>query len=197
MKKGITLILLLFVFVVSVGNTPATKKGNINADADSLGIDAEIRPLEEIPFSEEDALDKYISLAPKSIQVYYYTKRYCEEFDVPETVAFNVLKLETGYKGPMDLEYNPAQISSANAYGGYQILLSTGRDMYVILGLGMKHQLTKEILLNDVELNTKLGIAYLRYLHNNISRNWTIVCGFYNTGYPLINSYAIYATRYI
>lgn len=195
MKKGITLILLLFVFVSVVGSAVGTNNEYYNNSADSLGIDfsdVDILPAEKIPVTKEDAFDRYIVLAPKSIQLYYYTKRYCSEYNVPETIAFNVAKLETGYDGPMDLQYNPEQISSGNALGAYQVLLGTGRDMYE----GKRHELTRNILLKDLKLNTKLAIKYLRYLYD-IYGNWTIACGFYNTGYPIINSYARAAVKYL
>jgi hypothetical protein len=148
-------------------------------------------------FSVSDALDTYIQISLPSVQVYYYTKKYCKEFNVPETVAFGVVKQETSYKGPDNHDYNPSQISSANAYGAYQLLLSTAKDMYVLLNLGNRNELTAERLLTDVKLNSKLGIRYLRYLNDNVSKNWTVVCGFYNTGYPQVNTYAIVATKYM
>lgn len=140
-----------------------------------------------------DNTDDFIKSSCASIQLYYYTKKYCVEYNVPETIAFNILKLETSYNGPDDIMYNPIRTSIGNAYGPYQLLLSTARDMYD----GNDDELTRERLLYDIELNTKLGIKYLRYLHNNISSDWTLVCGFYNTGYKQINEYAITATKYI
>lgn len=137
-------------------------------------------------------LETYIQVSPPSVQVYYYTKKYCEQYNVPETVAFGIAKLETSYLGPNLNSYNPEQTSYANAYGTYQLLLSTARDMYE----GNRNELTPEMLLSDVRLNTQLGIKYLRYLHD-IYGNWKIVCGYYNTGYPKINQYAIDATKYI
>lgn len=162
-----------------------------DAQGDSLyKIDIETKGYEIDTIKTEDVFGHYIKLAPKSIQVYFYTKRYCEEFNIPEEIAFAVAKLETGYKGPDRFTYNPKQTSSADALGPYQVLLSTGRDMYVILGLGSRQDLTAEMLLNDVELNVKIGIRYLRWLNDNISTNWIIACGFYNTGYGIVNQYA-------
>lgn len=134
----------------------------------------------------------HINMAPHSIQVYYYTKYYCAVYNVPETVAFNVARLETGYKNPLDFKYRPNLTSYANAYGTYQLILGTAKFMYE----GKKSDITPQVLLTDVKLNVRLGIKYLRYLHD-IYNNWTIVCGAYNTGRPIINSYAISATKYI
>lgn len=194
MRKGITLILLLFVFISTLGNAVGINNKNSNNNADSLGIDfsnVKIMPLDPIPVTREDALDRYIVLAPKSIQLYYYTKRYCAEYDIPETIAFNMAKLETGYDGPMDLKYNPERISTGNALGAYQVLLGTGRDMYE----GKRQELTRNMLLTDMRLNTKLAMKYLRYLYDRYG-SWKIACGFYNTGYPIVNEYARFAVRY-
>lgn len=195
MKKITLTILFIFSFSFFTGQVNVNAE-DINIDkAKSITFSDVVEDTES--FSVVDALEPYIKIAPPSVQVYYYTKIYCEEFGVPETVAFGVAKLETAYKGPDKHDYNPAQTSSANARGTYQLLLSTAKDMYELLRLGNRNELTSEMLLNDVELNVKLGIRYLRYLHDNISRNWTIVCGFYNTGYPVVNEYAIVATKYM
>ena len=193
MKKLTLTLLFIFTFAFFTGQT------NVNADSIAKAKPTTFSDVTEDTetFSVVEALEPYIKIAPPSVQVYYYTKIYCEEFDVPETVAFGVVKLETAYKGPDKHDYNPSQTSSANARGPYQLLLSTAKDMYVILGLGPRHELTSEMLLTDVELNVKLGIRYLKWVHDNVSRNWTIVCGFYNSGYPIVNGYAMVATKYI
>ncbi len=160
MKKLILTILFIFMFAFFTGQT------NVNANSfekiKSTTFSDVIEDTET--FSVVDALEHYIKLAPPSVQVYYYTKIYCENFGVPETVAFGVVKLETSYKGPDKLDYNPSQTSPANARGPYQLLLSTAKDMYELLKLGPRHELTSDMLLTDVELNVKLGIRYLKWL---------------------------------
>jgi soluble lytic murein transglycosylase-like protein len=148
-------------------------------------------------FSDAEALDTYIQLAPHSVQIYEYTQKYCKEYNVPETIAFGILKLETGYEGPSHFDYNINQTSSGNARGPYQLLVSTAKDMYEVLGLGPRKDVTAKLLLSDVELNVKLGVRYLRWINDNVSSNWKITCGFYNTGYKVVNQYAIIATRYL
>ncbi len=59
------------------------------------------------------------------------------------------------------------------------MLLGTGRDMYE----GKRQELTRNMLLTDMRLNTKLAMKYLRYLYDRYG-SWKIACGFYNTGYP-------------
>lgn len=190
MKKATLIIFITLSISLFMGQIQIQPYAEVEVMKAEASEDAE-------SFSQAEALESYIQMATPSVQVYYYTKKYCKEYNVPETVAFGVAKLETAYKGPDKHDYNPSQTSSGNARGTYQLLLSTAKDMYVLLNLGEKNELTAEMLLTDVELNVKLGIRYLRYLHDNISKNWTIVCGFYNTGYAQINDYAIVATKYM
>jgi len=176
------LLITIFIAFINRGDGAVNEDYNLNENINDI--------------NNIEILEPYIKISPPSIQVYYYTKIYCKLYGVPETIAFGVAKLETNYRGPDNHHYNPLQISYANAMGTYQLLLSTAKDMYVLLNLGPRNELTSEMLLNDVELNTKLGIRYLRWIHDNISKDWKIVCGFYNTGYPTINEYAISATKY-
>jgi len=173
--------------------------GYKSAPDSSFTTDLEARGIEVYEFSKEDALEHYIQLAPHSVQVYFYTKRYCKEFGVPQEVAFGVAKLETRYLGPDMFHYKPNQISTANAYGSYQILLSTAKyvvKIYPEVFPGITPgDITPDVLLNDVNLNSRIGIKYLNHLHI-IYRSWIIACGFYNTGYPKINEYARNAVRF-
>lgn len=191
MKRLALTVLISMSMLLTTGYQ--TQGENINLD--SLALDVIPRGYEVIEFSKQDAFEQYIKLAPESVQLYFYTKKYCKEYGVPEEIAFAVAGLETGYRGPDKFHYNQRQISTANAYGSYQLLLSTARDMYELLGLGDRYELTSEMLLSDVKLNTMLGIRYLKWLHDNISKNWIVACGFYNTGYELINQYARDAVR--
>jgi len=142
-------------------------------------IGNQINPMSKVDISNKELLfNSVLEKSPPSIQVYYYTKHYCKIYNVPEWFAFRTLKQETGYKGPSHLNYTNKQISSANALGPYQVLLSTGRDMH-----DDYFPLTRELLLNDIKLNTKLGVKYMAWLYNQYN-NWRIVAGRYNSGKP-------------
>ena len=196
MKKVTLIIFITLSMVIFTGQTriqPYTEMEVMKAEATTFSDASE----DAETFSTADALEPYIQMAPPSVQVYYYTKKYCKEYNVPETIAFQVAKLETAYKGPDRHDYNPNQTSSGNARGTYQLLVSTAKDMYELLGLGPRSDITSERLLNDVELNVRLGVRYLRWVNDNVSKNWTVTCGFYNSGYAIINGYAITATRYM
>lgn len=130
---------------------------------------------------------KNSSMQPHSIQVYNNIKKYCKIYNVPEKIAFKVAKLETGFNGPMDFGYKSDRTSSANAVGPMQLIYSTA--LYMSDDKTISYNRVK----NDIELNVKLSIKYLRYLFDRYN-NWTVACGAYNTGRPIINKYAIKAT---
>ena len=187
MTKTILTLLTALTMLSTMGNK------TIEANPEMAGY-------KQIAFSKEDAFSKYVTAAPYSVQIYFYTKKYCAEFNVPEEIAFSVARLETNYRGPDMFHYKPNQTSYANARGTYQIMLPTAKfvvEKYPELFPGItKDDITPAVLLHDVHLNTKIGIKYLQHLHN-IYNSWIIACGFYNTGYPKINQYARDAVKYL
>ena len=52
---------------------------------------------------------------------------------------------------------------------------------------------TKKRLTNDIELNVETSMKLLNRLYT-LYKDWTIVCGCYNTGRPLVNDYARYCS---
>ena len=42
----------------------------------------------------------------------------------------------------------------------------------------------------DLKYNIRTSMGYLRRLHNRY-KSWPIVFGYYNTGYPRVNDYAL------
>ena len=186
MRRITLTVLLSLSMLLTTGNMPAVKATE-NTD------------LELVVFSKQDALEHYIQVSPHSVQVYFYTKKYCAEFKVPEEIAFSVARLETNYRGPDMFHYKPNQTSTADARGTYQVLVSTAKyvvEIYPEIFLEYTpDDINAEILLTNVHLNTKIGIKYLQHL-NNIYKSWIIACGFYNTGYPRVNGYAKDAVKF-
>lgn len=121
---------------------------------------------------------------PTSIKIYNYVIKYSDKYEIPRHVAFNLLYRETTYLGPFHYNYNPYRESISGAVGPAQIITSTGSWVY-----GKK--LTKKRLMNDVGLNIKISMMYLNYLYKKY-KSWDVVCGYYNTGYPIVNDYAKY-----
>jgi len=134
------------------------------------------------PTPEARIPDSIDQSSPPCLQMYRYIKAYADTFDIPLKYAFGIAKAETGYNGPFHWKYNPYQTSYAGAEGPMQILLSTARYLN-------KDNVSRERLRTDIEYNVKTSMGYLRRLHNRY-RNWEIVFGYYNTGYPQVNNYA-------
>lgn len=107
---------------------------------------------------------------------------YADSFDIPLYLAFNIATIETGYRGPLDTTYNHAQVSKAGALGPMQIM-----HKYSHYYAGRK--VTKQELKDSIELNVRLSMVILKN-HYTKYGNWAKVAGAYNTGKPVVNSYA-------
>jgi soluble lytic murein transglycosylase-like protein len=125
---------------------------------------------------------KPLSSAPPCIKLYDHLKKYSKRYDVPFHIALGVAKKETSYGGPFDWHYNPAQTSSADAYGAMQVQAPTASDVW-------KRKVTKKELLNNLEFNVHTSMKLLAQLHKRYG-NWEVALGCYNTGRPIVNGYA-------
>lgn len=132
-----------------------------------------------IPYSGVDVVE----LSPPSLQVYYRTLEYSEKYNVPTYISFGMARKETTYRGPLQYSYTPVQISSGNALGTYQILLSTAR------WFTKDYSISKQDLLHNIKLNTEIGVSYVREQYDTYG-SWSKATGYYNTGYPIVNGYA-------
>jgi soluble lytic murein transglycosylase-like protein len=122
--------------------------------------------------------------APPSIRLYDYLKTYSKQYGVPFHIAYGVAHKETGYNGPFHWKYNPKQTSFASAYGAMQIQVPTGQSAWK----GVK--VTSKLLLTDLRFNVETSMIILSKLKKKFGR-WDIALGCYNTGRPLVNSYAL------
>jgi soluble lytic murein transglycosylase-like protein len=122
------------------------------------------------------------------LQMYRYIKAYADTFNIPMRYAFGIANAETSYQGPFHWNYNHAQSSGAGAEGPMQVLLSTAHYIN-------KDNVSREYLRNNIEYNVKTSMKLLRKLHNRY-HDWKICFGYYNTGYPRINDYAIKVFNY-
>jgi len=137
----------------------------------------------EVPTTQEVRIPNSIDQgAPPSLQMYKYIKAYADTFDIPVQYAFGIAYAETRYSGPFHWKYNHAQTSSTGAEGPMQILLSTARWVN-------KDNVSREQLRTDIKYNVKTSMKYLKILHKTY-KNWGVVFGYYNTGYPRVNGYA-------
>jgi soluble lytic murein transglycosylase-like protein len=117
-----------------------------------------------------------------SIQMYFYIKKYADEFDIPEAYAFSLAYQETRYQGPLDMNYRHKQVSCVGAVGPMQIMPSTAKFIY-------GHWVPTNQLKSDIQMNVMISMKLLRYLYD-IYGDWGLVFGAYNTGHPCINQYA-------
>jgi soluble lytic murein transglycosylase-like protein len=122
--------------------------------------------------------------SPTSLMMYEYIEKYSDKYDIPKYVAYNVAYKETTYRGPFDWKYNPARTSCVGALGPMQIMPATSDWIN-------KVDYSNNRIMNDIRLNIETSMKLLRKLHNRYG-DWTIVCGCYNTGRPMINDYARY-----
>lgn len=124
--------------------------------------------------------------SPACLQMYNIIEKKSEEYDIPKYILYNVAYLETRYQGPFDWSYNPQRTSSAGAQGPMQII-----TRYAHQHAG--HRVTDKELRTNIRLNVDVSCLMLSALHKRYGR-WDLALGYYNTGYPQVNSYADYAT---
>ena len=121
-----------------------------------------------------------------SLQMYESIEHWSDSFNIPKHIAYNVAWLETRYQGPFHFDYNPYQKSSAGAVGPMQIITRWAKP-YV------RKRLSEKELKTNIDLNVKISMQMLRKWYS-IHHDWTLACGAYNSGSPIRNDYAIYAT---
>lgn len=121
---------------------------------------------------------------PSSLSMYDNLEKYSDEYDIPKHIAYNIAYLETTYQGPFDWNYKPNRTSSAGAVGPMQVMPKTASGIH-------KKNVSVKTLKNDIEFNVETSMILLNKLHKKY-KDWGIVCGYYNTGYPQINGYAEY-----
>ena len=167
MKKILLVLLVSSTFIYSLKlsgdkNTPSPNKDRVEV---------------------EKQLDEFsLNIDLPSLQMYNAINKYSKEYNVPKDIAFAIAYAETGYKGPLHLSYNPSQ-TSVGAVGPMQIMPKTGAW---IDPKGYNHTKLKNNIEYNVELSMKLcALWYKQY------GNWQLTMGYYNTGYPKVNDYAI------
>lgn len=126
---------------------------------------------------------------PVSLQMYELIEEYSTKYDIPKHIAYNVAYKETKYEGPFDWKYNPFLTSSAGAEGPMQIMPATAKYIN-------KTNIDRQTLRTDLNINIEISMKLLRMLYDQYG-NWSLVCGYYNTGRPIINEYASFCSNNI
>jgi soluble lytic murein transglycosylase-like protein len=127
------------------------------------------------------------STSPYSLQVYTSIEKYSKQYDIPKYIAYNIAYLETTYQGPFDWRYNHDRISNAGAVGPMQLMPIIAKDIY-------DKNISQNKMRKDIELNVKTSAKFLAKLYKRYG-DWGKVCGYYNTGKPILNDYARYAVN--
>jgi len=152
-----------------------------------LGLTYSLFKIEtSLGFEDRLIQSSYESEPPVSLKMYHLIEKYSDEYGIPKYIAYNVSYKETSYRGPFDWSYEPDLVSYAGAVGPMQVMPSTANFIN-------NRKIDKELLRTDMELNIMSSMKYLRYLKDRY-KSWDIVCGYYNTGRPIINDYAIYCS---
>ena len=125
---------------------------------------------------------------PPCLQMYYFIKQYADSFHIPINYAYGIAYNETGYRGPFDWKYNHKKTSRAGAVGPMQVMPRTASMVH-----GVKVKASK--LKNNIEYNVFTSMKLLRMLHDRYN-DWRTVFGYYNTGRPIVNRYALRVLHY-
>lgn len=147
----------------------------------SLAIRSLIKPEESI----SDAGIEYIeqsNMSP-SLKMYYSILHFSKKYNVPKEYIFSIAYHETGYKGPFHWDYNPYQTSFAGAVGPMQLIPSTANWIN-------KSKYSEKTIRTNIALNVETSVKYIAYLKRKLKK-WELVFGYYNTGYPIVNEYAL------
>lgn len=131
--------------------------------------------------------DKLNTTITPSLQMYQSLEYWSDSFDIPKHIAYNVAYLETRYRGPFDFNYKHIKTSSAGAVGPMQIIPKWATK-YV------DRHITDEELKQDIDLNVMVSMKMLHTWYS-IYNDWEKACGAYNSGQPISNDYAIYASN--
>jgi hypothetical protein len=143
--------------------------------------------VEKKPSTELSELGDSNMSSPTPLKVYELIDHYSTMYKIPKHIAFNVAYLETHYKGPFDWKYKPNQTSCVGAVGPMQIMPATANYIH-------RQKISKGVLKNDIEFNIRTSMKLLNRLHKRYG-NWSVVCGSYNTGKPIINGYALFCVK--
>lgn len=137
------------------------------------------KPVESDSVSKNDKSHSYV--------MYKNLEKYSKEFKIPKHIVYNIAFLETSYRGPKDMKYKPNRTSSAGAVGPMQVMPKTANGIH-------KKKVSVKKLKNDIEFNIITSLTLLKQLYKKYG-DWSLVCGYYNTGYPKVNKYALFCVN--
>ena len=116
-----------------------------------------------------------------SVRTYMYLRKYAKEYRVPIKYAYSIAYLESTYRGPLDMKYNPYLASKCGAVGPMQLMPKTASSV-------AGYRVQKHVLKKDIRLNIELSMKLLRELHDK-HQSWPKAIGAYRSGRPIITPY--------
>jgi soluble lytic murein transglycosylase-like protein len=132
-------------------------------------------------------INKGLITSPTSMRMYELIEKYSDKYDVPKYIAYNVAFKETRYQGPFHWNYNPSQVSCVGALGPMQIMPGTAKMI-------AKKHIDNDELMNNLKTNMEISMKLLNNLYKQY-KSWSIACGCYNTGRPIVNEYALFCVN--
>lgn len=130
------------------------------------------------------------SPSPPCVQMHLAIEKYAKKYNIPIRYAYGIAYAETRYQGPFHWNYNHKQTSYAGALGPMQIIYSSAKMMWP------KKNFSREKLMTDIDFNVETSMKMLRHLYK-IYPNWKVVFGYYNTGHPMVNNYAVRVAEFV
>jgi hypothetical protein len=124
---------------------------------------------------------------PVSLKMYDIIEELCDTYDIPKHIVYNIAFLETRYEGPFDWDYNPYLTSDSGAEGPMQIMPSTANGIH-------NCNIDRKTLRTNLNLNIETSMKLLQRLFDKYG-DWSLVCGSYNTGRPIINNYTLFCVN--
>lgn len=105
-----------------------------------------------------------------------YVEKYSDEFGIPESVIYAVIKTESNF--------DATAISSASAHGLMQLTEETFFDVAKMLG-----ESPSAFDIYEPDVNIRYGTRYLLYLYEMYDGNWSTVFAAYNAGLGNVNNW--------
>lgn len=106
-----------------------------------------------------------------------FVSKYCAEYEVPESLAYAVIRTESGFKKDA--------VSRAGAVGLMQLMPDTYSWLSRLMGV-------EEVpdMISDPETNIRYGIYYLHHLYNRFgSESWETAAAAYNAGHGRVTQW--------
>ena len=106
-----------------------------------------------------------------------FIDKYCDEYDVPRSLAYAVIRTESGF--------DPSAVSRVGAIGLMQLMPDTFSWLSRLMEIEERPE-----LISDPETNIRYGIYYLHHLYIRFgSASWDTVLAGYNAGHGRVTQW--------